>query len=418
LLLKTLLNRLQKFKGFVYDKVRLVEDGAKLSIEVSIRPRKGSAPLCSCCSTPGGHYDTLAERRFQFVPFWGVPVWFLYRPRRVNCQPCRNIVVESLPWAVGKERSTTAFQLFLSHWARKLSWKEVAEEFGVGWNAVYRSIAWVVGWGLAHRDLSGVSAIGVDELLSWRGYRFVTMVYQIDAHCKRLLWIGKDKTIESFSRFFDLMGEAFCRKIRHVCSDMCKAYLEVVRQRIPQAVHVLDRFHIVANLNKALDEVRAGEARRLKLKGDDETLKHTRWCLLKKPKNLTRKQRGRLRELLSMNLRTVRAYLLARDFQHLWTYDSPTWAGKFLEMWCNTAMRSRIDPIKKMARQFRKHRELILNYFRAKKAFSSGVVEALNNNAKLSMRKAYGFRSFAALEIALFHQLGELPEPAITHRFW
>jgi len=77
----------------------------------------------------------------------------------------------------------------------------------------------------------------------------------------------------------------------------------------------------------------------------------------------------------------------------------------------------RIDPIKKMARQFRKHRELILNYFRAKKAFSSGVVEALNNNAKLSMRKAYSFPSFAALEIVLFHQLGELPKPLLTHRF-
>jgi len=427
LLLKTLLNRLQKFKGFVYCKVQLVENDGKLSIEVRIRPRKGSAPLCSCCLTPGGHYDTLPERRFEFVPLWGVPVRFLYPPRRVNCQPCRNIVVESLPWAVGKERSTTMLQLFLSHWARKLSWKEVAEEFGVGWNVVYRAVAWVVGWGLVHRDLSGVEAIGVDELLSWRGHRYVTMVYQIDAHCRRLLWIAKDRTAESFSKFFDRMGDAFCQGLRFVCSDMWKGYLKVVRKRIPQAIHVLDRFHIVANLNKALDEVRANEARRFKLKGDSETLKHTRWCLLKKPKNLTCKQRGRrfggafrgrLRELLTMNLKTVRAYLLARDFQHLWEYQSATWAGKFLDIWCRNAMRSRLEPMGKIARQLREHRDLILNYFRAKKAFSSGVVEALNNNAKLSMRKAYGFRTFAALEIALFHQLGELPEPPVTHKFW
>ena len=214
------------------------------------------------------------------------------------------------------------------------------------------------------------------------------------------------------------MGEPFNRGLRYVCSDMWRGYLQVVRHRVPQAVHVLDRFHIVANLNKALDEVRAAEARRLRLGGDSETLKHTRWCLLKRPRKLTRKQRGRLRALLSLNLKTVRAYLLARDFQHLWDYRSPTWAGRFMDVWCRTAMRSRLEPIKKIARQLRSHRELILNYFRARKAFSSGVVEALNNNAKLTMRKAYGFRTFAALEVALFHQLGQLPEPPVTHRFW
>ena len=192
----------------------------------------------------------------------------------------------------------------------------------------------------------------------------------------------------------------------------------MVRERLPEAVHVLDRFHILANLNKALDEVRAGEARRLKLDGKAEILKHARWCLLKRPKHLTRQQRGRLRELLAMNLRTVRAYLLTRDFQHLWSYKSVTWAGKFLDAWCCATMRSRIEPIKKMARRFRAHRALILNYFRAKKAFSSGVVEALNNNAKLTMKKAYGFKTFETLEIALFHRLGALPEPPVTHKFW
>ena len=152
--------------------------------------------------------------------------------------------------------------------------------------------------------------------------------------------------------------------------------------------------------------------------GDSETLKRTRWCLPRRPKNPTCKQRGRLRELLSLNLRTVRAYLLVRDFQHLWDCKSPTWAGKLLDMWCGVAMRSRIEPIKKIAWQLRNHRELILNHFRARKVFSSGVVEALNNNAKLTMREAYGFRTFAALEVALFHQLGRLPEPPVTRTFW
>jgi transposase len=81
-------------------------------------------------------------------------------------------------------------------------------------------------------------------------------------------------------------------------------------------------------------------------------------------------------------------------------------------------MRSRIEPMKKVANTLRSHRELILNYFRAKKQFSSGVVEGLNNKAKLTMRKAYGFRTFDVIETALYHALGKLPEPNATHRFY
>jgi transposase len=414
MIVKTILNRLQRFKSFVYGEVRFSEDGG--SIEIEILPRKNSSPECSRCGKSGVRYGTLPERRYQFVPLWGLPTFFIYRPRRVKCSEC-GVNVERLPWAQGKEHQTRMFQQFLSHWARKLSWKQVSVEFRVSWNSVYRALKSLVSWGLEHRDLDSICAIGVDELMTWKGHRYVTMVYQIDVHCKRLLWVGKDRTVESFSRFFDVLGRELCLKIEYVCSDMWKGYLRVVRERLPHAMHILDRFHIVANLNKALDEVRAQEARRLKTRGD-ETLRRTRWCILKKPKNLTKRQRGRLRELLSYNLKTVRAYLLARDFAHFWTYSHPAWAARFLDAWCRTAMRSRIEPVKKIALQLRSHRELILNWFRAKKLFSSGLVEALNNNARLTMRKAYGFRRFEALEIALFHQLGALPEPPLINKFW
>ena len=102
----------------------------------------------------------------------------------------------------------------------------------------------------------------------------------------------------------------------------------------------------------------------------------------------------------------------------LFRSDSPTWAGKFLDEWCRQTMRSRIEPMKKIARTLRQHRELILNYFRAQKLFSSGVVEGLNNKAKVTMRKSYGFRTFPVLELALYHSLGKLPEPELTHEFF
>lgn len=114
----------------------------------------------------------------------------------------------------------------------------------------------------------------------------------------------------------------------------------------------------------------------------------------------------------------MRAYLLREDFQQFGDYSSATWAGKFLDEWCRQVMRSRIDPMKKFARTLRTHRELLFNYFRARKAFSSGVVEGLNNKAKVTMRKSYGFRTFRILELALYHTLGKLPEPKLAHRFF
>jgi transposase len=139
--------------------------------------------------------------------------------------------------------------------------------------------------------------------------------------------------------------------------------------------------------------------------------------IIKRPQNLTAKQASSLRDLLQYNLRTVKAYLLKEEFQRLWTYVSPTWAGKFLDQWCRTVMRTRIEPMKKMARSLRNHRELILNWFRARGEVSSGAVEGMNNKLKLTVRKAYGYRTFRATEVALYHALGDLPEPPVTHRF-
>jgi len=127
--------------------------------------------------------------------------------------------------------------------------------------------------------------------------------------------------------------------------------------------------------------------------GYEPLLKRSRWCLLKRPENLTDTQRLKLRDLVRYNLQSVRAYLLKEQFQQLWHYHSPTWAGKFLDGWCTQTMRSRIEPMKKFARTVRAHRELLLNYFRARKQFSSGVIVGLNNKAKVSMSKAYGFRT-------------------------
>ncbi len=130
-----------------------------------------------------------------------------------------------------------------------------------------------------------------------------------------------------------------------------------------------------------------------------------------------RKQAAKLGELMRHNLRSVKAYLMRDDFQRFWDYERPSWAGKFLDEWCTRAMRSRIQPMKEMAGTLRRHRALLLNWFRARGEISNGSVEGQNNKAKLALKRAYGFKSYETVEIALYHQLGKLPEPNQTHRF-
>jgi transposase len=395
--------------------VRLVE--ATSTIEVDVRPRRGSKAHCSCCGKAAAGYDVLPVRRFAFIPIWGYAVVLLYAMRRVQCRHC-GVKVEQVPWAVGKHSLTKAYMLYLAHWARKLSWKETASSFGTTWDQVCHAVEYVVQWGLAHRELGTLRAIGVDEIHIGKSHKFLTLVYQIEADCVRLLWVGRDRSKQSFEKFFALIGEQLAGKVEFVCSDMWRPYLEVIAKHCPQALNILDRFHMVAKLNKALDEVRAGEARRMVREGYEPVLKKKRWCLLKRPENLTDKQRLSLRELLAYNLKSVRAYLLKEEFQLFWEYDSPAWAAKFLDAWCKRAMRSRIEPVKRFARTVRTHRELLLNYFRAKKQFSSGVIEGLNNKAKVTLRKAYGYRTFRIAELSLYHVLGRLPEPKLAHRFF
>jgi transposase len=373
---------------------------------------------CGGCFKRGPTYDTAKKpRQFSFIPFWGFTVVLLYCMRRIDCAAC-GVTTELIPWADGKQKSCYVYRQFLATWAKRMSWSEVGRVFHVSWGVVFRSVEWVVQWGLEHRELSGVKAIGIDEIAVWKGHKYLTIVYQIDEGVRRLLWVGRDRTEATLEDFFKSFGKINASALAFVASDMWKPYIKVINKWAPAAVHVLDRFHIVAKLNKAIDEVRAGEARRLAAEGFD-TLKKTRWCFLKNPKNLSPSQKKKLKDVLQYDLRTVRAYLHKEAFEAFWKYTSPTRAAWFLDQWCKRVMRSQIPQLKKFVGTMRSHKPLIMNWFIAKKQISSAVVESLNGNAKLAIRKARGFRTIKALEIALFHQMGTLPEPSfITHRFW
>jgi transposase len=329
-----------------------------------------------------------------------------------------GVKVEEAPWAEGKHHQALSLMWFLANWANVLSWSEVARRFRVKWTQVYWAVETAVEWGRKHMNLEGITAIGIDEVQWHKGHEYLTLVYQINENCKRLLWIGKNREEETLEGFFDWLGKERTEKIKVVCSDMWKPYLNVIFKKVRQAIHVLDRFHIVKHLNDAVDMIRREEMRELKSRGQEVVLKDARWCLLKRPENQTDTQKGRLAELLKINLKSVRGYLLKEDFQLFWNYKSPYWAGRFLEVWNKSAMRSRLEPMKKVAQMLRGHHELILNWFRVKKKYSCGIVEGFNNRVKLTIRKSYGFKTQKITELVLYHTLGDLPQPDFTHKFW
>ena len=424
MLLKTLLNFVTNYKGFRFGEVSLFKKGLpEQYITAAIHPRKNSKAVCSECGKPCPTYDTAsAARRFEFVPLWKIPVYFLYKMRRVTC-PEHGVTVESVPWGDGKCSQTIEQRQFLANWAKRLSWSEVAECFDTSFGKVFRACQWMVERGLKHRSLDGVESLGVDEIQIHKGHHYATLVYQLDDGNKRLLGIEEGHKAEALERFFDKFNEGTegdeqrSKKIKFVCSDMWKAYLQTIGKYCTKALNILDRFHVKSHLTDAVNETRKEDVAKLKKSGREPILKKSKYIFLKNPENLTDTQAEKLSELMKCNLRVIRAYLMKEDFERFWEYKSAYWAGRFLDDWCVRAMRSKIEPVKKFVKMLRKHRGLLMNWFKSKK-LSSGAVEGFNNKVKLTLRKGYGFRTFDALQITLFQALGKLPEQKATHRFW
>ena len=141
--LKSILNRIQKHSAFVYETVRLIED-PELTLEVRVRPRRGTRATCSQCRRPAPRLrHPAAAAILDFVPLWHIPVVFVYAMRRVACPRC-GVKVEAVPWATGKHQLTDAYAWFLARWAKRLSWREVAAAFPTSWDTVYRAVRMAV----------------------------------------------------------------------------------------------------------------------------------------------------------------------------------------------------------------------------------------------------------------------------------
>ena len=308
--IRTILNKYERYKSFVYTNEFFEKHKNQEALIIQIEPRKNSKPTCSGCHQKHSTYDHQSKSRdFAFPLLWGTPVYFRYRMRRVNCPSC-GVKIEEVPWAEGKSPITKAHRQFLSFWAKKMSWQEVAKIFKSSWYHVFTSVKQTVEYGLEHRDLSDVSAIGVDEVHYGKNIQYLTMVYQLDKGQKRLLFAEPKRTVKTLLKCFRQLGKDNCLNIKYVCSDMWKPYLKVIKKKCPNAFNVLDRFHLVKKLNEAVNSVRIEETKKLKSEGYEPILSKSKYCFLKREENLTFKQAEKLKDLMQYDLKTIQAYLV------------------------------------------------------------------------------------------------------------
>ena len=382
-------------------------DDGRIVVALDVVARRLLA--CAVCGTRGRARDRLPERRWRHLPVWGVPVELRYRPARVACRDCGTPKVEAIPWSIGKSPVSRPLAVELAWWARLLAWDVVARLYGVAWGTVVAAVEYAVAYGLARRDLSGLRVIGIDELSRRKGHVYHTNVYDIGSQPRRLIWSGEGRKKETLRRFFDDLGAEQAERLEAVCCDMWANYVDVVRERAPQAALVFDKFHIARHLGDAVNDVRKAEARRLK-QVDPELLKGTRYIWLKNPGNLTDGQRLRLAELQKrQGLKTLRAYQLKELFRHLWRYKSKAWANKYLDRWFWWATHSRLEPMREFAWMVRRHEAGVLAYFDHR--IDNGAVEAMNNNAKAISHRSRGFASEKAFTLAMLHCMGDLELP-------
>lgn len=380
-----------------------IEEGEKHLI-ARVERIEGRHLFCGVCGLKTSHTcGRLKERRWRDLTIRDKPLNLVYVPYRVKCPVC-GVRVEKVPWAPRWSRVTTDLARSIALLARKMSWKEVAEYFDLDWKVVAAIVRRAVAEGLQRRKWKPLHVIGVDEVSRKKGHQYLTLVYDLER--KRLIWVGKDRKEETMNEFFQWLGKRKARSIRAVCCDMWAPYLKSIRSHLPQAEVLFDRFHIVQHLNRALDEIRREEVRRLKW---DETvdLKKTRYILLKNPWNLNPKEKRRLSHLVKLNLRVVRGYLLKESFQKFWDYISSGWAEKHLKHWLWWASHSRLEPMKEFARMIRRHLDGILAW--TKLRVSNGALEGMNNKVKLVSHRAFGFRNVDNYIANIFHHCADLP---------
>lgn len=356
-----------------------------LVIAVAVRGRS----RCGRCGRKCPRYDRLETRRWRHLDFGAWQVSLEAQLCRVECPRC-GVNVEQVTWADARSRFTRAFEDLVAWLAQRSDKTAISTMLRISWRSVGRIIERVVARRRAPIDWAKVTAIAVDELSFRKGQRYLTLVY--DLQNGRVLWTKEGRSKATLDAFFETLNPEARARIQHVAIDMFEAYAKSVRQWLPHATLIYDRFHVQQLASKAMDELRRSEWRRLQDTDEAQGIKRLRWALLRNPWNATPREQERLSSLPKQNRLLYRGYLLkeglADIYRNLYT---PPWAKRRLGEWLAWAVRSRLEPFKKLARTIRRCFDGVLAYFET--GYTTSIAEGKNTKARLATRQAYGLHT-------------------------
>jgi transposase len=312
-------------------------------------------------------------------------------------------VVQYEPGWVGKLAGfTLLFEALVLTMARQMTFAAVAELTGVSWHRVHAICSCYVDLALADADLSDVSAVAIDETSSRRGHNYLTIAADMTARKVVFVTQGKDaKTVETFAQYLT-EHKAAPEQVNSVSIDMSPAFIKGVSTHLPNARITFDKFHVVAHASAAVDQMRRLEQR------TDPSLKGLRWTLLKDRDRLSDESRADLDNLIAQaaTKRTARAWLYRENLREILERKQINIVSALLKQWCTNVMRSKVEPMKAVARMIRKHFDGIVAWTQTRQ--TNGYIEALNGLFQAAKRKARGYTRFATMRTVLFLIAGKL----------
>jgi len=369
-------------------RLRLRAGGRRIQIELA--PREDRPGRCGGCGRRVASVHEVTIRRVRDLPILDAETLLIVPRRRLRCPRC-GPKLERLSWLAPRGRVTSRLAESVARMCQVMAVKHVARYFRLGWDRVKGIDKRWLKKTLGPVDLRGVQVIAMDEFAIHKGHRYATVI--VDALRRRVLWVGRGRGKADIRPFFELLGAQGRSQLKAVAMDMNAGYVEEVRSQCPQAEIVYDLFHVVARYgHEVIDRVRVDEANRLRHdpKGR-QVVKGSRWLLLRNRRNIDKQEdRVRLQELLAANRTLAKVYILKDDLKHLWDYRYQGAAVRFWQQWYRRAIRSRILPLVRFARNLKGHLPTILAHCRWR--LGTSLLEGINNKIKVIKRMAYGFR--------------------------
>lgn len=330
-------------------------------------------------------------RRVRDLPCAHLHVYLDVEVRRVACRRCGGVKRERLDWLAANPHYTQRFAFFVGKLCRGMSIKEVADDLRLDWHAVKEMDKLYMREQLARAGPPEPAVIGIDEISIRKGHVYRIVVSDLERG--QPIWFGGiDRSAESMAMFYDFLGPDQTSRLRLAVMDMWKAFRTVTQTHAPQAAILYDKFHVLRQLNEALDQVRKAEYKRLTDRADRKFIKGQKYVLLSHHENLSPEKRRRLQTLLAANKRLHTAYVLKEQFGQLWDYRREAWARKFFDQWRASLRWQRLKPFEKFADLIERHWEGITAYCRPENKVALGFVEGLNNKIRVIQRRCYGLR--------------------------